>query len=255
MSRQRTQLAVLPKSEVVPLRLVRPLTPKQEAFARAYVETGNASEAYRRSYDVSPDAKPEGIAVDAAQLLANPNITLRVSEIEAECLAATQLTVGRIASEGFKILELANARGDTRAAIAALATLEKLHARLAPEVPKNSWERERLTPASEWLAGLLGNGEAIDRPPRENREQWIARVEREGGGKVSDAELIAVAADGKDPHAWLEEQAKAATPEGRLETRKRVEELLERAARQQASDAEVETEFPILQQVGATPDQ
>ena len=31
------------------------LTPKQDAFACAYVETGNASEAYRRAYDVAPD--------------------------------------------------------------------------------------------------------------------------------------------------------------------------------------------------------
>ena len=27
------------------------LTPKQEAFCLAYMETGNASEAYRRAYD------------------------------------------------------------------------------------------------------------------------------------------------------------------------------------------------------------
>ena len=31
--------------------MARPLTEKQEAFCRAFVETGNASEAYRRSYD------------------------------------------------------------------------------------------------------------------------------------------------------------------------------------------------------------
>ena len=29
------------------------LTPKQEAFARAYIETSNASEAYRQSYSAS----------------------------------------------------------------------------------------------------------------------------------------------------------------------------------------------------------
>ena len=29
------------------------LTPKQEAFCRAYVETGNASEAYRQAYPTS----------------------------------------------------------------------------------------------------------------------------------------------------------------------------------------------------------
>lgn len=42
------------------------LTIKQEAFARAYVETGNASEAYRRAYDAAR-MKPEVIAVKASE--------------------------------------------------------------------------------------------------------------------------------------------------------------------------------------------
>ena len=37
------------------------LTPKQENFCLAYLETGNASEAYRRAYDVA-NMKPESIA-------------------------------------------------------------------------------------------------------------------------------------------------------------------------------------------------
>ncbi|MGU9998175.1 terminase small subunit, partial [Bordetella avium] len=36
------------------------LTPKQEAFALAYVETGNASEAYRRAYSAER-MKPETV--------------------------------------------------------------------------------------------------------------------------------------------------------------------------------------------------
>ena len=40
------------------------LTAKQEAFARAYVETGNASEAYRRAYNAE-NMKQESIAVRA----------------------------------------------------------------------------------------------------------------------------------------------------------------------------------------------
>ena len=64
------------------------LTIKQEAFARAYVETGNASEAYRRSYNVKEDAKPEGIWVDACKLLHTPNVSLRVAELQAEVQSA-----------------------------------------------------------------------------------------------------------------------------------------------------------------------
>ena len=46
------------------------LTPKQNKFAEEYVNTGNASEAYRRAYDVGQDTKLETIAVKASHLLA-----------------------------------------------------------------------------------------------------------------------------------------------------------------------------------------
>ena len=39
------------------------LTAKQEAFALAYVETGNAAEAYRRAYDVRAVKRPIGFYV------------------------------------------------------------------------------------------------------------------------------------------------------------------------------------------------
>ena len=41
------------------------LTPKREAFALAFVETGNASEAYRRAFDATK-MKPASIAVNAS---------------------------------------------------------------------------------------------------------------------------------------------------------------------------------------------
>ena len=41
------------------------LTQKQEAFALAYVETGNAAEAYRRAYDVKAATQPKGCYVYA----------------------------------------------------------------------------------------------------------------------------------------------------------------------------------------------
>lgn len=60
------------------------ITPKQEAFALAFFETGNAAEAYRRSYDVSPDAKDGWLYVEACQLLDNPKIALRLNELRQQ---------------------------------------------------------------------------------------------------------------------------------------------------------------------------
>ena len=59
------------------------LTIKQEAFARAYVETGNASEAYRRAYNAE-NMKQESIAVNASKTLARANVALMVSEMRKE---------------------------------------------------------------------------------------------------------------------------------------------------------------------------
>lgn len=65
------------------------LTPKQEKFAQVYVETSNASEAYRQAYDASK-MKPETVTVAASKLLSNYNVTTRVQEIR-EGVAKMQL--------------------------------------------------------------------------------------------------------------------------------------------------------------------
>ena len=55
------------------------LSPKQEAFVNAYLETNNASEAYRRVY--ATKGKPETIYPNASRLLAKSNIAARVKEL------------------------------------------------------------------------------------------------------------------------------------------------------------------------------
>ena len=59
------------------------LTAKQEAFCRYYVDTGNATEAYRMSYDCSK-MKPETIWSNASRLLASSKVSARISEIQQE---------------------------------------------------------------------------------------------------------------------------------------------------------------------------
>lgn len=56
------------------------LTPKQEAFVLAYLETGNASEAYRRAYNAKGMAD-NVIHVKASELLKNGKVAVRVSAV------------------------------------------------------------------------------------------------------------------------------------------------------------------------------
>lgn len=55
------------------------LTPKQDAFVLAYLETGNASEAYRRAYDTSR-MKANTIANNAWRTVNQPEIKERIAE-------------------------------------------------------------------------------------------------------------------------------------------------------------------------------
>ena len=74
------------------------LTPKQEAFALAYVETGNASEAYRRAYNAAK-MKPASVAVNASKLLADAKVALRVQELQAKAVERHEITVDDILRE------------------------------------------------------------------------------------------------------------------------------------------------------------
>lgn len=59
------------------------LTPKQEKFCQEYIKTGNASEAYRLSYDTSK-MKPESVNRLAKALFDNVKIRSRIEELQAE---------------------------------------------------------------------------------------------------------------------------------------------------------------------------
>ena len=75
------------------------LTPKQETFAMAYVETGNASEAYRMSYDVSPETTESSISVEASKLKNTPKITLRILELQELAQERHSITIDSLTDE------------------------------------------------------------------------------------------------------------------------------------------------------------
>lgn len=74
------------------------LTQKQEKFCQAYIETGNASEAYRTAY-AADKMKPEAIHVKASELLSNGKVTVRVAELKAEVRARHDVTVDSLIRE------------------------------------------------------------------------------------------------------------------------------------------------------------
>lgn len=74
------------------------LTIKQEAFCLVYIETGNASEAYRSAYKCER-MKPETINRAAKQLLDNPKIATRIAELRAPIMERHNVTVDSLIKE------------------------------------------------------------------------------------------------------------------------------------------------------------
>ena len=107
-----------------------PLTPKQEAFCRAYVETGNASEAYRRAYDAG-GMKPAAVQVNASKLLSHAKVALWLQEQRELQQSRHNITLDRLTDMAIDAYNRAKAEeGDAFAASAmvkAIAQLSKMH--------------------------------------------------------------------------------------------------------------------------------
>ena len=74
------------------------LTPKQEKFCRAYIETGNASEAYRRAYDAG-GMKSETINRRAKECLDNGKIAACLASLKGHHLKRHDITVDSLVVE------------------------------------------------------------------------------------------------------------------------------------------------------------
>ncbi len=108
------------------------LTPKQEAFALAYFETGNAAEAYRRAYDVADNAKDQWLYVEASQLLDHPQITLRLEALEAQAQKLSMFTRQKALDEYEEARQLAIKSASPAAAVSATTGKVKLFGLEAP---------------------------------------------------------------------------------------------------------------------------
>lgn len=94
------------------------LTAKQEAFCLAYLETGNASEAYRRAYNAEK-MKPETVNRTAKELLDNPKIAASLAELRRPAVEAAQITLESHLARLAALSEAAEQEGQFSAAITA----------------------------------------------------------------------------------------------------------------------------------------
>lgn len=100
------------------------LTPKQAAFCRLYLETGNASEAYRQAY-VKSNLTPATVHVKASHLLNSDKIAARVCELQGELRQRHRVTVDSLLAELEEARQAALTAKKPQAAAAVTATMGK----------------------------------------------------------------------------------------------------------------------------------
>jgi len=104
---------------------VAALTIKQETFCQKYVETGNASEAYRQAY--GSKGKPETVARSAHELIVNPKVSARIAALrEATINRVHGVTVASLISELEEARQVGKERGQASAMAAATMGKAKL---------------------------------------------------------------------------------------------------------------------------------
>jgi phage terminase small subunit len=101
------------------------LTPKQEAFALAYVELGNAAAAYRQAYGAEKMA-PQTIWSNASRLLDNSKVAARVDALRNRAVNRVLYTVEQAFAEFEEARQLAAQVNNPSAAVSAIAGKVKL---------------------------------------------------------------------------------------------------------------------------------
>lgn len=123
------------------------LTPKQEDFCQLYIELGNASEAYRQSYDA--DSMNENtVNREASKLLDNPKIATRIDQIRLDHKKRHNITVDTL------LLELEEARQSA-------LTGERIQSAAAVAATMG---KAKLLGLDKQLIDVTSNGESLNKP-------------------------------------------------------------------------------------------
>ena len=106
---------------------VEKLTVKQEMFCLKYIETGNASEAYRYAYEVNKTCKAETVHRSAKEVLDNPKIATRLEELHSRHQRKNDVTVDKLSGMYQTAYELAEQTSQPNAMNGSTTGLGKLH--------------------------------------------------------------------------------------------------------------------------------
>ena len=123
------------------------MTPKQELFAQAYLETSNASEAYKRAYNTQANANT--VNRKASQLLKHPEVIKLLAELKAETRQRHKLTIDDILQELEQSRLLALENIQCSAAVTATMSKAKLLGLDKPGVKEN--------PLTAFIASIQGS--------------------------------------------------------------------------------------------------
>jgi len=100
------------------------MTPKQIAFCQAYLETGDASEAWRRSYDASKSNK-NSVNRRGHEMLQHSKVIAYLAEERAHIMARHRITVDDLLSELEEARQLAMTADTPQSSAAVTATMGK----------------------------------------------------------------------------------------------------------------------------------
>ena len=138
------------------------VTSKQERFEQLYVETGNASEAYRRVYSTR-NMKDATINKRASELKLNGEVSGRIDQLQAEHRERHNVTVATITAELEEIRKLAIESETFAPAVQSVMGKAKLHGLLIERAIRNI----QMSGIAELMNEI--NGKTVG-PPSERRE-------------------------------------------------------------------------------------
>jgi phage terminase small subunit len=122
------------------------LTIKQERFCQAYIENGgNASEAYRTSYDAS-NMKPESIHRKAHEVMENGKVTARLEELRQMHVERHCVTVDSISTELEEARALARDQKQAAPMVSASMGKAKLHGLIVDKAEHTGKDGKDLIP-------------------------------------------------------------------------------------------------------------
>jgi len=153
---------------------MRNLTPKQEAFCLAYIETGNASEAYRRAYGTKASAKT--IHEKVSRLLSEGKVRARLEILRQAHAERHEVTIDSLIKELDEARLLALATKAPAAAVSETMGKGKL---LGFIVDKNHVARRVEELSDAQLQALIRSPDS--RETVEDTARWIESVLAESG--------------------------------------------------------------------------